>query len=242
MLLGDDASVYGKLNVDAAGLRWFSAIDLIDGTTTWRETKFERLGNKRKAATGTSTVNDTTPTWTNGHRFPPTVIVTCSSNDEGTPDSENIEEAIEDVSEHSGAELWPMPPRVGIVACHSGAESSSSEPFGLTTACLEAGAELVFATRWTMYVDMAFWIVRRLYDHSDKATPFYTLSQKVDDFLRSENPIADMGDWKRECLEQWRKAHDGINLNTDVPASFGAAPITWAGLTVFRAPNRKEVD
>lgn len=144
-------------------------------------------------------------------------------------------EAASDSEERSGPEIWPMPPRVGIIACHSGAESSSHEPFGLSTACLEAGAELVFATRWTMYTDLFFrWCVHLDEGEQSEAgpeglpMPFNELAVEVDRLLRSPDPIASMNEWKRDRLRAWRKdPHDLL-----------AAPITWAGLTVFRAPDR----
>ena len=117
-----------------------------------------------------------------------------------------------------------MPPRVGLIACHSGSEAASAEPFGLAAGCLEAGAELVFATRWTMYTDRAF----EALDPSERPHPFNELAIEVDKFLQSETPIEDMSEWKRRKLENWRRD----------PTDVANAPITWAGLTVYRAPDR----
>jgi len=127
-----------------------------------------------------------------------------------------------------GWDLWPMPPRVGLIACHSGSESASDEPFGLAAGCLEAGAELVFATRWTMYTDQAF---LDYVTQDNPIHPFHELATKVDEFLQSDTPIEDMSQWKRDKLAAWREH----------PSDIASAPITWAGLTVYRAPERRVV-
>ena len=54
------------------------------------------------------------------------------------------------VHEVPGRDLSPMPPRAALIACGSGADVCHIEPFGLATALLENGAELVTATRWTL--------------------------------------------------------------------------------------------
>ncbi|MGB4135201.1 MAG: hypothetical protein WA971_01470, partial [Microbacterium sp.] len=55
-----------------------------------------------------------------------------------------------------GHEIWPMPPRVALIACDSGADLGRSEPFGLAIACINAGAEIVTATRWTLPTNRVF--------------------------------------------------------------------------------------
>lgn len=211
LLLNDDEEIYGLRDADEKGIRWFSAGDLMHGTMTWRETKFKRISESLGSGFPVP----------NGDRFPSGVVMTTDEfNDEH-------------VTEIAGKDLWPMPPRVGLVACHSGSESSSHEPFGLTTACLEAGAELVLATRWTMYTDGAFFLMGRdLLKHDPdrlrQTIPFFELGIKVDEILQSHTPIKDMSDWKREQYKAWIAD----------PTDLGAAPITWAGLTAFRAPNR----
>ena len=45
---------------------------------------------------------------------------------------------------------WSMPPRVGVVACASGTDLTQHEPFGLGTALLINGAEVLHATLWTL--------------------------------------------------------------------------------------------
>lgn len=205
MLLDDDASVFGLRKVDGHGYRWLCAEDLISGT----------LG----AGEALSESNE-------GRSYVPFLLDFGVRS--GFEDAPTIEEK-------SGPEIWPMPPRVGIVGCHSGSETSSHEPFGLSTACLEAGAELVFATRWTMYTDSFFKGCAKYLSEEGSTPlaapapePFNELAIEVDALLRSAHPIVSMNEWKRNKLRAWRQdPHDLL-----------ASPITWAGLTVFRAPER----
>lgn len=208
LLLNDLAEVFGLDEVDAGDFRWFSAMDLTKGTTTWREKKFERLNMEADQ---------------DGCRYPQGEILpgglTVSMDEFG-------EETVPAVD---GWDLWPMPPRVGLIACHSGSESASDEPFGLAAGCLEAGAELVFATRWTMYTDQAF---LDYVTQDNPIHPFHELATKVDEFLQSDTPIEDMSQWKRDKLAAWREH----------PSDIASAPITWAGLTVYRAPERRVLE
>lgn len=204
LLLNDRADVYGLGEVDHNGFRWLSAMDLTKGTTTWREKKYDRINQERASRDGRR--------YPNGERLPGGLRPTADENGEET------------VPAVEGWDLWPMPPRVGLIACHSGSEAASAEPFGLAAGCLEAGAELVFATRWTMYTDRAF----EALDPSERPHPFNELAIEVDKFLQSETPIEDMSEWKRRKLENWRRD----------PTDVANAPITWAGLTVYRAPDR----
>lgn len=222
--LDDAEDVFGLMEVDAAGVRWFSAADLYKGTTSWREEKFRHLvlalqrSNDRGA-------DDTAPVCARpregesgevlGWRFPACVQVTGSGDEE-------------QVTPMPGGALWPMPPRVGLVACASGGETRSVEPFGLATSCLEAGAELVFATRWTMLTDAAFARMGLIRPPHTTRHPFDELAHTVDGLLQADDPVHEMSEWKRLRLADWRAD----------PGDVGNAPISWAGLTAFRAPDR----
>jgi hypothetical protein len=88
----------------------------------------------------------------------------------------------------------PVPSRVGLVACRSGADFGEVEPFGLVVAFLESGAELVTATRWTLPTDYAFSRVIFGEEPFDapaffKAGPFNAAAHAVDDVLNAESPI-----------------------------------------------------
>lgn len=132
----------------------------------------------------------------------------------------------QEVAEIIGRELWPMPPRAGLVACQSGTDLGNVEPFGLVTAILENGAELVLATRWTLLTDYVF-----QHGWGFKETPFTDMAFAVDELLDEEDLISEFIQWKRERLREWR---DNPNLAN--------SPLTWAALTVFHAPDRTVVD
>lgn len=215
MRLDDGADVFGRTRVEG-GRRWFSADDLLHGTWGWGE-YVERLRAESE--------EDGAPLDL-GTRWPAGVGAAGPADDERPFDAPQ---------EVAGALLWPMPPRVGLIACQSGTEPRQLEPFGMVTAILEAGAELVMATRWTMLTDRFFERVSRSARDSDdgegpraeRIRPFFDLSVVVDDLLRSEDPVHEMNEWKRERLRRWRW--------NPSPA---VSPLTWAGLTAFRAPDR----
>lgn len=206
--LADDACVFGRSPVDAVGCRWFSADDLIHGTWKWGDYTAHQQYQHRETGAGIDV----------GTRWPSGVEVARPA-DSLTP--------FDAPEEKHGLILWPMPPRVGLVACQSGTEPRQLEPFGMVTAILEAGAELVMATRWTMLTDLFFQRVSQ----DPNVRPFFDLSVVVDECLQAEDPVRAMNEWKRERLRQWRKQPTEAD-----------SPLTWAGLTAFRAPDRSVQD
>ncbi len=120
--------------------------------------------------------------------------------------------------EVSGRELWPMPPRVALIACQSGGDFGHLEPFGLVTAILELGAELVTATRWPLLTDAAF---------ADGATPLNDLAHEIDRRHDGADPLRGIPAWQRGMLDRWRRSGDPV-----------AAPVMWAAITTFHAPDR----
>lgn len=202
--LADDAEVFGRTPLDAAGCRWFSADDLVHGTWKWSEYAAHQQYQHRE----TGARIDIGTRW-------PTGVDVAQEADSVTP--------FDAPEEKHGLILWPMPPRVGLVACQSGTEPRQLEPFGMVTAILEAGAELVMATRWTMLTDRFFQQVSQ----DPTVRPFFDLSVVVDECLQAANPVREMNEWKRASLRRWREQ----------PTTAGS-PLTWAGLTAFRAPDR----
>lgn len=252
LMLNDSERVFGMAERTAKGFRPFSAIDMTANTAVWREEYYRRsnaaaaarreaskaaVGLAEDDSNGLASVRSlaSEPRWDKYH-LPEGVLVETSDGQHALLHVE-------------GEDLWPMPPRVGLVACHSGAEASQVEPYGMVTACLEAGAELVLATRWTMLTDAAFiriqflresaslpqqtleerkGILTRIRQRWGPKGPFYELARAVDTWLQSEDPIGDMHAWKRSKLAAWREdASDPRN-----------SPITWAGVTAYRAPDR----
>lgn len=121
----------------------------------------------------------------------------------------------------AGRDLWPMPPRVALIACQSGSDFAHAEPFGLVTSLLEAGAELVTATRWVLLTDVVF--RSRMHD----ASPLNDMALAVDLLHQGEDPLAGLAQWKRERLEAWRSS-----------GALADSPLTWAALTNYHAPDR----
>lgn len=115
----------------------------------------------------------------------------------------------------------PVPPRVALVACNSGPDLGFTEPFGLVTAYLEHGAELVTATRWTMLTDDAFELM------GAESSPLNDLAIAVDDAHETEDPVRELCAWQRGRLHAWRMSGD-----------IGDSPLTWAAVSNWVAPDR----
>ncbi|OUS97280.1 CHAT domain-containing protein [Rhodococcus sp. NCIMB 12038] len=127
----------------------------------------------------------------------------------------------------AGSEIWPMPPRVAIIACEGGVDYRSSETFGLVMATLDAGAELVTTTRWTLPTDGG---IRQRYPHlSRDVHPTVEVALAVDHAHTLDDPIAYLTEWQRGQLQLWRET-GGIQYS----------PLLWASLTHTYAPARRE--
>lgn len=118
------------------------------------------------------------------------------------------------VLELPGEHLWPMPPRVALIACASGGDLAHVEPFGLVSAVLDAGAEVVTATRWTLPTDLAL----TLFGATGK--PMLDAILAIDRIQATDDPIRALGEWQRERLDQWRTSR---RVND--------APVLWASFT-----------
>lgn len=121
-----------------------------------------------------------------------------------------------------GCEIWPMPPRVAIIACESGADHRALETFGMVMAMLNAGAELVTTTRWTLATDRAI----RDVDASQRFTTT-SLMLLVDKAHQEDDPVAEIREWQLEQLKHWQ-AGDGLHHT----------PLIWAALTTHVAPTQ----
>lgn len=112
-----------------------------------------------------------------------------------------------------GHEWWPMPARVALIACASGTDAAQHEPWGLVASMINAGAEYVTGTRWTLPADVL----------SDGATTELALA--VDAAHDAVDPIAELGQWIRAASLAWREnPHDGARN-----------PVVWAALTTYLA-------
>jgi len=122
------------------------------------------------------------------------------------------------VDERAGATIWPMPPRVAIIACDSGGDLRDVEPFGLATAVINAGAEAVVATKWALLTDAGVNSVTANADH-----PLTRLALMADDALREEDVFLAVCEIQRTLLTHWRSGSSASVAN----------PLFWAALTCY---------
>lgn len=116
-----------------------------------------------------------------------------------------------------GARIWPAPPRVALIGCESGGDLRFAESFGLATAMLHNGAELVTATRWVLPTSFAF---HRLAQLPESVRPLSEAIIAVDTAHEDEDPVRSLGGWQREQLDRWRA--DG---------RIEHSPLLWAAMT-----------
>ncbi|MFC9893410.1 CHAT domain-containing protein [Nocardia sp. NPDC127579] len=114
----------------------------------------------------------------------------------------------------AGAELWPMPARVALIACESGGDLRFSEALGLTAAMLAGGAELVTATRWPLPTDLAF-----QHFANTGARPLLATICAVDAAHEQPDPVVALADWQRDRLSSWRDT-----------GAIEFSPILWSAL------------
>jgi len=127
-------------------------------------------------------------------------------------------------------QAWPSPSRVALIACRSGADMSHIEPFGLVVAFLQAGAELVTATKWTLPTDLAIAGVMRHRGAQELAPgrgPFNLAAREVDRIQSDPDPVRALGQWQRQRLQDWRSSGSLLD-----------SPIIWAALANHHAPFR----
>ena len=173
-----------------------AAIHLSDGNTTFGAAM--ELDGGHRPFTALDLLLGTTQA---GYRYPDTLY----PHDEDIP----------------GHEIWPIPPRAALIACESGADHRALETFGLIIALLNAGAEMVTSTRWTLATDYAF--------HSITGTglhhPTTDLAIAVDTAHQLEDPIAAIRTWQLQQLRLWETTADICH-----------SPLTWAALTTHVSP------
>ncbi|MEV6409922.1 hypothetical protein [Kribbella sp. NPDC051718] len=110
---------------------------------------------------------------------------------------------------------WPAPARVALIGCGSD-DARFTEADGLPVAAINAGAQLVTWTRWTLPAD-------RL---RSSGLPATELALAVHRAHRSESPILALRDWQLAKLEAWKAD----------PAP-ETSPLYWAALTSYLAPG-----
>lgn len=116
-----------------------------------------------------------------------------------------------------GARIWPAPPRVALIGCESGGDLRFAESFGLATAMLHNGAELVTATRWPLPTSFAF---HTLAEVPGSVRPLTEAIVAVDTAHETPDPVHTLATWQRDRLTHWRT--EGRPEHS---------PLLWAALT-----------
>ncbi|MFM9605580.1 tetratricopeptide repeat protein [Streptomyces turgidiscabies] len=116
-----------------------------------------------------------------------------------------------------GAHLWPAPPRVALIGRESGGDLRFAESFGLATAMIHNGAELVTATRWVLPTSFAF---HQLAGLPESVRPLTETIIAVDTAHEHPHPVGELGRWQRERLGLWRAG-----------GRIEHSPLLWAALT-----------
>ncbi|MFF7192194.1 hypothetical protein ACFZAM_00540 [Streptomyces sp. NPDC008079] len=116
-----------------------------------------------------------------------------------------------------GARIWPAPPRVALIGCESGGDLRFAESFGLATAMLHNGAELVTAARWPLPTSFAF---HRLGGLPESVRPLTDAVLAVDAAHEDPDPVRHFTGWQRERLTRWRAT-----------GRVEHSPLLWAAMT-----------
>lgn len=116
---------------------------------------------------------------------------------------------------------WPMPPRVALVACDSGADYRFDEAHGMVAAMVLAGAELVTATLWSLPTTAGYRRFTGADTVSDGFDPMAELIIAVDTAHESADAALTLARWQRAQMRRWRSGDRR------------AHPIYWGSLVTF---------
>ncbi|BAH51039.1 CHAT domain-containing protein [Rhodococcus opacus] len=100
-----------------------------------------------------------------------------------------------------GADLWPIPSRVALIACESGGDLRFSEALGLVSAMIAGGAELVTASRWALPTDLAF---QRIAGAAPHARPLQDAICSIDAAHDLPDAVGALCVWQRDRVAAWR--------------------------------------
>lgn len=141
-------------------------------------------------------------------------------------------------STETGAALWPMPKRAVLVACASGEDHRTPEPFGLALALAHSGSEVIAATKWTLPTDKG---LAQLRTSEQESSSIVQQEQAEDSVLagavlqlqgaltKEEGEVEAVqlvSEWQRGELKEW--------LESGKPQH---SPIIWAAVSTFLAPR-----
>lgn len=116
-----------------------------------------------------------------------------------------------------GAQVWPAPARVALIACESGGDLRFAESFGLASAMIHNGADLVTATRWVLPTSLAF---HHLAGVPQSVRPLTEAVIAVDAAHEHPDPVRHLGSWQRQQADRWRAG-----------GRIEHSPLLWAALT-----------
>ncbi|HMT90588.1 MAG TPA: hypothetical protein PKC73_13220 [Dermatophilaceae bacterium] len=132
-----------------------------------------------------------------------------------------------------GHQIWPMPPRVAMIACEGGVDYRSAETFGLVMAMIDAGAELVTTTRGPLPTDYAFATLEhpenRRSTRPPATGPTTQAALAIDAAHREDDAVAQIRKWQLDKLRRWRATGD-----------LADTPLVWAAVATTLAPARPD--
>ena len=120
-----------------------------------------------------------------------------------------------------GADLWPIPSRVALIACESGGDLRFSEALGLVSAMIAGGAELVTASRWALPTDLAF---QRIAGAAPHARPLQDAICSIDAAHDLPDAVGALCVWQRDRVAAWRDER-----------TIEHSPVLWAAFATVAA-------
>ncbi|WP_420855024.1 CHAT domain-containing protein [Rhodococcus pseudokoreensis] len=121
-----------------------------------------------------------------------------------------------------GADLWPIPSRVALIACESGGDLRFSEALGLVSAMIAGGAELVTASRWALPTDLAFQHIAGAAPH---ARPLQDAICSIDAAHELPDAVGALCAWQRDRVAAWRDER-----------TIEHSPVLWAAFATVAVP------
>jgi len=110
----------------------------------------------------------------------------------------------------------PIPPRVSLLACASGADYRFDEATGLVAAMILGGAQVVTATLWSLPTTAGYRTAT-----AGAADPMAEAIIAVDTAHQATTPARAVNRWQRDCLQRWRTGDAALS------------PVYWAALMTF---------
>jgi hypothetical protein len=110
----------------------------------------------------------------------------------------------------------PVPPRVALLACASGADYRFDEATGLVAAMILGGAQVVTATLWSLPTTAGYRAAT-----AGSGDPMSDVIIAVDTAHQATTPARAVNRWQRDCLRRWRSGDATLS------------PVHWAAVMTF---------